>query len=97
MLVAGVAVTLMLKKYKIDLIKHISIFFTLVFCVIAVYCTSYEYNTPSVEVLFTSYKPVITVFSEGESVLVGVQKKKYVMTIEICFVNTMKNGLTILL
>ena len=82
LLVAGVAVTLILKKYKIDLIKHISIFFTLVFCVIAVYCTSYEYNTPSVEVLFTSDKPVITVFSEGESVLIGVQKKKYVMTIE---------------
>ena len=82
LLIVGVAIALILKKHKIDIIKHISVLFTVIFCVVAVYCTVYDYNTPSVEVMFTSDKPVITVFSEGKSALIGVQKKKYVMTIK---------------
>jgi ComEC/Rec2-related protein len=82
LLIAGVVIVFVLKKYKIDILKHMSVFLTLVFCIVAVYCTVYEYNTPSVEVLFTSEKPVITVFSEGKSALIGVQKKKYAMTIK---------------
>lgn len=82
LLIVGVTIALILKKHKIDIIKHISVLFTVIFCVIAVYCTVYDYNTPSVEVMFTSDKPVITVFSEGKSALIGVQKKKYVMTIK---------------
>ncbi len=82
LLVVGIGVYLILKKYGINILKHLSVGLTLVFCVVAVYCSAYEYNTPSVEVLFTSDKPVITVFSEGKSVLVDVQKKKYAMTIK---------------
>ncbi len=82
LLIVGVAIALVLKKHKIDIIKHISVLFTVIFCVVAVYCTIYDYNTPSVEVMFTSDKPVITVFSEGKSALIGVQKKKYVMTVK---------------
>ena len=82
LLIGGVAIALILKKHKIDIIKHISVLFTIIFCVVAVHCTIYDYNTPSVEVMFTSDKPVITVFSEGKSALIGVQKKKYVMTIK---------------
>ncbi len=82
LLLIGILVALILKKYKVDIIKHITVLMTVVFCIVAVYCTYYEYSTPSVEILFTSHKPVITVFSESESVLVGVQKKKYVMSIK---------------
>lgn len=82
LLLTGVAIALILKKNQIDILKQLSVVFTLVFCVLAVYCTVYDYNTPSVEVMFTSDKPVITVFSEGKSALIGAQKKKYVMTIK---------------
>lgn len=81
-LLVGIAVIFILKKCKIDMLKEISLFFTTIFCILAVFCTHYDYNHPSVEVFFTDSKPVIAVFSEGESTLIGVQKKKYINIIK---------------
>lgn len=82
LLIIGVTTALILRRYKIDILKHISVIFAVIFCLVAVYCTTYDYNTPSVEVVFTSSAPIITVYSEGESVLVGLQEKKHINTIK---------------
>jgi hypothetical protein len=63
------------------MLKEISLIFTIIFCILAVFCTRYDYNHPSVEIFFTDSKPVITVYSKGESALIGVQKKKYITVI----------------
>lgn len=81
-LLITIIIIVALKKYKSDIMKRVSIVFTLLFCVVAVFCTIYEKNTSSVEIVFTSDKPVITVCSEGKSVLVGVQDKKQTRTIK---------------
>ncbi len=81
-LLIGVAVALILKKYKADVLKQVSIIFAVAFCLLTVYCSSYDYNTPSVEIEFTSAEPVITAYSKGESALVGLQDKKYIKTIK---------------
>ncbi len=77
-LIIAVVIAVILKSYKIDIIKPITVLFTILFCFISAYCTSYDYNTPSVEVGFSSQQPIITVYSKGESMLVGLQDKKYV-------------------
>jgi ComEC/Rec2-related protein len=82
LLVAGTGLYLILKKLGINILKKLCVALMLVFCVIAVYCSVCNYNEPCVEVLFTDDKPVITVFSEGKSALIGVQKKKNVRTIQ---------------
>lgn len=82
LLLIAIGIVVILKKYKVDMLKQITLLMSVVFCIVAVFCTYYDYNNPSIEVLFTDNKPVITVFSKGESTLIGVQKKKYVTTIE---------------
>ena len=81
-LIVAIGIGAILKKYKVDMLKQISILMSVVFCIVAVYCTYHDYNNPSVEVLFTDSKPVITVYSKGESTLIGVQKKKYALNIK---------------
>lgn len=81
-LAIGVIITLILKKYKVNIVKYITVVFSVLFCLVAIYCVCYEHNTPSVEIEFTSSKPIITVFSKGESVLVGLQKKKHMKSVE---------------
>ena len=80
-LLVVIAVVFILKKHRIDMLKEISLIFTIIFCILAVFCTRYDYNHPSVEIFFTDSKPVITVYSKGESALIGVQKKKYITVI----------------
>lgn len=82
LLLVAIGIAVILKKYKVDMLKQITLLMSVIFCVVVVYCTYYDYNNPSVEVLFTDNKPVITVCSKGESTLIGAQKKKYVTTIE---------------
>ncbi len=81
-LLIATVIAVILKKYNIDIIKHMTLIFTVAFCLLAVYCTVYDYNTPSVEILITDNEPVITVCSKGESALVGLQSTKYVRTIK---------------
>ena len=76
-LIVGVAFAFVLHKRKINILKPFTIIMTAVFLIISVYCISYEYNTPSVEVMITDSEPVIVVTSKRENLLVGVQRKKY--------------------
>ncbi|MBQ8767829.1 MAG: ComEC/Rec2 family competence protein [Clostridia bacterium] len=76
-LVLGVVFVLGLQKRKINVLKLFTIIMATAFLITSVYCVSYEYNTPSVEVMITDSNPVIVVTSKRENVLVGVQKKKH--------------------
>lgn len=76
-LVIGSVFVLGLQKRKINILKPFTIIMTAAFLIISVYCISYEYNTPSVEVMIADSEPVIVVTSKRENLLVGVQKKKY--------------------
>ncbi len=63
------------RKYKKNIAKHISVLLSVVFIIISFYCTSYEYNTPSVEIAFTNTTPVMTINSRNKRVLVGTVKE----------------------
>ena len=76
LLVVGCLVIIITEKYKIHIVKHITVLLSVVFAIIAVYCTSYDYNTVSVEVCATEQNPIIIVNYKGESLLVGTQEKK---------------------
>lgn len=78
LLVMGALVVVITEKYKIPTVRHMTAFLSIVFVILAVYCTSYDYNTVSVEVCATDDKPVVIVNYKGESLLVGTQKKKYI-------------------
>lgn len=82
LILIGTIIVLVLKEYNIDIIKHVTVTLVAMFCIVVVYCTCYEYNTSFVEIAFTSSKPVVTVFSKGESALVGVYSKKYEIIIK---------------
>ena len=76
LLVVGCLVVFITEKYKIHIVKHITVLLSVVFVILAVYCTSYDYNTVSVEVCATDQNPIVMINYKGESLLVGTQKKK---------------------
>ena len=76
LLIVGCLVIIITKKWKINITKHITMLLSVVFAIIAVYCTSYDYNTVSVEVCATEQNPIIIVNYSGESLLLGTQEKK---------------------
>ncbi len=78
LLVVCVLVTILLKKYKKDIIKPMTVVLSVIFILMTVYCTNYEYNTPKVDVLITKSNPVIILNSKDESLIIGTSKKKYV-------------------
>ncbi len=75
LLLVGVIVVVSAKKYKRDVLKPVVVILSSVFILVSLYCTAYEYNTPSVEIAFTNSKPVIVANSKGKSVLVGTHGK----------------------
>ena len=49
---------------------------------LAVYCTTIDYNTPTVEIVGTDKNPIVTVNYMGESVMIGAPKKKYIEDVQ---------------
>ena len=72
-----VVICLFAGKKKTQLVKYMTVCLSIIFVIITIYCVSYDYNTPVVEIMGTDKNPVVTVNYKGETVLVGTQKKKY--------------------
>ncbi len=66
-----ILVALVFRKHRRILLKTVSIFLTVVFILLSTYCTTYDYNTPSVDVICRDPSPVLTVNSKGKSVLIN--------------------------
>ena len=81
-LLIGITLALTLKKYNKNIVKHIAVVLSVTFVLIACYAVSYDYNNPSVEILFTDDKPAIIVKSGDASLLVGTPKNKYLSGIK---------------
>ena len=73
-----VVICLFVGKQKTQLVKYMTACLSMIFVIITIYCVSYDYNTPVVEIMGTDKNPVVTVNYKGETVLVGTQKKKYI-------------------
>ena len=72
-----VVICLFAGKKKTQLVKYMTVCLSMIFVIIIIYCVSYDYNTPVVEIMGTDKNPVVTVNYKSETVLVGTQKKKY--------------------
>lgn len=79
---ALVLITVILRKLNKNIVKHVVVALCVVFVLITCYTTSYDYNNPSVEILFTDNKPVIMVKSRDTSMLVGTFNKKYLRDVK---------------
>ena len=66
-----------IKKYRKALLKTVSVVLSCIFVLVAVYCTAYDYFTPSVDVLYTDDVPLLVVNSKGESVVINPPSSKY--------------------
>ena len=79
---AAVLVTVIAKKFNKNIVKHIAVVLSVAFVLLICYTTSYDYNNPSVEILFTESKPIIAVKSKDTSVLVGTFNKKHLRDVK---------------
>ena len=66
-----------LKKYRKTALKTVSVILSVVFVLLATYCSTYEYKTLIVDVINTKEKPLMLVNYKNESVLVGAPTPKY--------------------
>ncbi len=73
----SILIALAFKKYRKILLKTISVVLSVVFILLATYCTTYDYNTPSVDVICRDSIPVLVVNSKGESVLINPPTTEY--------------------
>lgn len=69
--VFSILIVFIFKKHRKILLKTVSAFLSVVFILLSVYCTTYDYNTPSVDVLCRDSSPVFVVNSQGESLIVN--------------------------
>lgn len=77
-----IAIAFIFKKHRKVMLKFIAVLLSSTFILLAVYCTTYDYFTPSIDVLFTDSTPVILANSRGTSVLVGTPKSKYIFNLK---------------
>ena len=77
-----VVIIFIAEKYKVRLAKYMTVLLSTIFIMLTVFCVSYDYNIPAVEIAGTADNPVITVNYKGETVLIGTQKKKYINDIK---------------
>ncbi len=74
---ALVLISVILRKLNKNNVKHVVVALSVAFILITCYTTSFEYNNPCVEILFTESKPIVIVKSRNTSMLVGTFNKKY--------------------
>ena len=67
----SILIALAFKKYRKRLLKTVSVVLSIVFVLLATYCTTYDYNTPSVDVICRDSSPVLVVNSKGESLVIN--------------------------
>lgn len=78
----AVLVTIVAKKFNKNIVNRVAVVLSVAFVLLTCYTTSYDYNNPSVEILFTDSKPVIVVKSRDTSFLVGTFNKKYLRDVK---------------
>ena len=78
----AVMVTIVAKKFNKNIVKQVAVVLSVAFVLLTCYTTSYDYNNPSVEILFTDSKPVIVVKSRDTSMFVGTFNKKYLRDVK---------------
>lgn len=66
-----------LKKYRKTALKTVSVILSVVFVLLATYCSIYDYKTVTMDVINTKEKPLMLVNYKNESVLVGSPTPKY--------------------
>ena len=66
-----ILVALAFRKYRKILLKTVSVVLSVAFVLLSIYCTTYDYNTPSVEVVCRELSPVLVVNSKGESLVIN--------------------------
>ncbi len=77
-----VCVALLVRKTYKDIVKHMATVLGVVFILLSVYTTYFDYSNPSVDIMFTDDKPIILVNSQGETVMVGIQNDKHFNSIK---------------
>ena len=66
-----ILVALAFRKYRKILLKTVSVVLSVAFVLLSIYCTTYDYNTPSVDVICRELSPVLVVNSKGESLVIN--------------------------
>lgn len=75
--VIGILIVLLFKKHRKILVKAISVILSVVFVLTATYCTIYDYNAPSIDVICRDTTPVLIVNSKGKSVVINPPTTMY--------------------
>ena len=75
--VASIAIALLFRKHRKVLLKTVSVILSVVFILLSTYCTIYDYNTPSVDVVCRDSSPVLVINSKGESLIINLPTTKY--------------------
>ena len=72
-----VVIAFLIKKHRKILLKSSAVTLAIIFVLLTLYCNSYDYNTPSVDVVFTDSTPLLIVNYKGESVVINPTSIKY--------------------
>lgn len=73
-LIVSAGVIFLLHRKNINIIKPASVIFAIVFALTSLYCTAYEYNTPTIEVNNIDENVMAIVTYKGENVVMGCGK-----------------------
>lgn len=73
----SILISLSFKKYRKTLLKTVSVVLSVMFILVATYCTTYDYNTPSVDVICRGSSPVLVVNLKGESLVINPPTTAY--------------------
>lgn len=72
-----ILLALILKKYRKTALKTVSVILSVVFVLLATYCSTYDYKTATIDVINTKEKPLVLVNYKNESVLIGAPTPEY--------------------
>ncbi len=72
-----ISIAFLIKKYRKILLKSSAVALAIIFTLLTLYCNSYDYNTPSIDVVFTDSTPILMVNYKCESVVVNPTSTKY--------------------
>ena len=73
----GILIASAFKKYRKTLLKTVSVMLSVAFVIVLLYCTTYDYNTPSVNVVFRDTTPILVVNSKGHSIIINPPTTEY--------------------
>ena len=82
LLIFAVIIVTIAKKHSFDLIKPVTAGLSVLFILTTLYCTGYDYNTPSVEIATSEDDLIILANSKGKSVLIGTNHNDVVRATE---------------